>query len=88
MDKVQKIQQYFKEHNLFVDEISEDKGHIVISIDWGDWKHEHGYCDYLMTQLGYIVVSQHVTEEDGSDCYSADHYYIEESKVPKWYSAE
>lgn len=47
-----------------------------ISIDWGDWKHDHGYCDYLMQQAGYTCIAEQVTEEDGSDTYSAIHRYV------------
>ena len=51
-----------------------------IEIFWGDWKHDHARADYLIRQyfenLGYRVnVNQYVTEEDGSDTYSAQHNY-------------
>lgn len=55
-------------------------GRLVISIHWGDWKHEHNYADYLVRKffmdkgLG-IETDVDVTEEDGSDTYSAEHYY-------------
>ena len=46
-----------------------------IEIIWGDWKHAHLRADYLMEQFGFKAVSENVTEEDGSDCYSAIHVY-------------
>ena len=49
---------------------------VAVSIHWGDWKHEHGATDYLMLLLGYGKIGEHLTEEDGSDCYSSEHYYI------------
>ena len=55
-------------------------GRLVISIHWGDWKHEHNYADFLVRKffmdkgLG-IETDVDVTEEDGSDTYSAEHYY-------------
>lgn len=48
---------------------------IVANVEWGDWKHEHRYLDYIMDELGYFVYKVDVTENDGSDCYSALHYY-------------
>lgn len=48
---------------------------IVIEIAWGDWKHEHGYADYVMSQHGFTKVREEITEEDGDDCYSSNHYY-------------
>ena len=49
---------------------------IKVDINWGDWKHEHLRCDYLMEQIGYISINSFVTEENGSDCYSAQHWYV------------
>ena len=48
-------------------------GEISILIEWGNWKHEHGYLRYLMQQNGFTETDENVTEEDGSDCYSAIH---------------
>ncbi len=55
-------------------EVSNTK-EVKILIEWGDWKHEHGYLCYLMKQEGWEEVSEDVTEEDGSDCYSAIHTF-------------
>lgn len=49
---------------------------VCVDISWGDWKHDHLRCDYLMKLNGYTHICTTVTEEDGSDCYSATHYYI------------
>ena len=79
MDKVQEIQEYLKENEIF-GEVAEWNNQIVISIEWGDWKHDHAYLDYLVTNylilkgIGYVA-SEVVDEEDGSDCYSATHYF-------------
>lgn len=48
---------------------------ICINIEWGDWKHDHGYMDYLMRENGYVKFNEDLTETDGSDCYSSIHYY-------------
>ena len=49
---------------------------IRISIEWGDWKHDHYLIDYAMKEKGYTKVGETMTEEDGSDCYSSVHRYI------------
>ena len=55
---------------------------LKIRIDWGDWKHDHLWCDYevenFLKSKGHEVISHdtEVTEEDGSDTYSAIHSYI------------
>jgi hypothetical protein len=48
----------------------------VVSISWGDWKHEHLWARSLMSYLGYVEIGSKVTEEDGSDTYSAEHYFL------------
>ena len=71
---IQDIQQYLEAHQIYAC-IWEDNDQIVIGIEWGDWKHDHLYCIYLMSEIGYEQVSEELTEEDGSDCYSAEHYF-------------
>ena len=52
------------------------EGVTSVEISWGDWKHEHLWCDNLMGYIGYeTYCEQEVTEENGSDCYSAIHYF-------------
>lgn len=51
------------------------EGVTSVEISWGDWKHEHLWCDNLMGYIGYQKNDELVTEEDGSDCYSATHYF-------------
>lgn len=70
------ITKHLKENDLYVDSITLDyDSKVLIQIDWGDWKHDHLRLRHLMSQLGYMLVSEKVTEEDGSDCYSALHTY-------------
>lgn len=49
---------------------------VVVKIDWGDWKHEHARAKWLCIGHGGKIVGSTVTEEDGSDCYSAEHYIL------------
>lgn len=69
------IQKYLDDHDLW-GEVSVQDGTVYVEINWGDWKHEHLRCRYLMNELGYQQDYVDVTEEDGSDCYSAIHTYI------------
>lgn len=70
----QELYQYLHSKGLYYD-ISEIENGFIISVEWGDWKHDHRYLEYLMGELDYILVDKKITNEDGSDCYSADHYY-------------
>ena len=74
------LQQFLTDNDCHhtVDETTD--GRLVISINWGDWKHDHMMVDALVDEFfnskGLVVKTQkETTEEDGSDTYSAEHYY-------------
>ncbi len=49
---------------------------VCVDIHWGDWKHDHLLCDHLICGLPFVKkVDVCITEEDGSDSYSATHQY-------------
>ena len=72
----QDIKRIFNENELCYEYAVNDNGTIEVYIDWGDWKHDHRWCEDLMGYLGYGELGCEVTEEDGSDCYSAVHYFV------------
>lgn len=71
------IDTYLRDHEADFSDVNEnpDGKAVIVSVEWGDWKHSHAYLDRLMERLGYTKLHETVTEEDGSDCYSADHYF-------------
>lgn len=69
------INDYLTDNGLWVEIISCKEEEISIYIEWGDWKHDHLFLRNLMYEKGYIRVRTEVTEENGSDCYSAIHYF-------------
>ena len=82
------IEQYEKEllqylrDKSFYHEAYISNGNLYINIQWGDWKHDHWYADVLIEdffkdkdEVREIFYGINVTEEDGSDCYSATHIY-------------
>ena len=49
---------------------------LIVDIEWGDWKHDHGRADWLIEEnFNLVRINCVVYDEDGSDCYSAKHYY-------------
>lgn len=46
-----------------------------VHISWGDWKHDHLRTRWVIEEMGGVYIGGEVTEEDGSDCYSAIHHY-------------
>ena len=79
---IERIYKYLNDNKIFPEDVRKtyddiaDVNYTVVGISWGDWKHEHQRCKHLMYDLGYICEGSIVTEEDGSDCYSADHYFV------------
>lgn len=82
-EKVQKkadeIRRMLEDNNLYADvEQYESLPVLQVSIHWGDWKHEHARAKWLISENieGVTYLNTKVTEDDGSDCYSADHRFI------------
>lgn len=77
-DICRKTELYLMKKDLSVDVYPYSSGMpaIVVEIHWGDWKHDHAYCRSLMEDLGASYLNTKVIEEDGSDCYSACHYFL------------
>ena len=76
MIDVDKVREKLRESDLYFEDVVPDGDDgVLVVIEWGDWKHEHLYCDHLMSEMGFALEDAEVTEEDGSDTYSADRYY-------------
>lgn len=77
MSPYEKVKQIMDKCHIFGECVAESNSMVAIEIHWGDWKHEH-LCLELSVQEEYpgVIHSSYVTEEDGSDCYSAVHYFI------------
>ena len=74
---IKRIYEVARENNLWIGDVWDGDGVLFIEIEWGDWKHEHARLDYLMrNHFNVVVLGSEVTEEDGSDTYSAIHKYI------------
>lgn len=60
-----------------------DDGDVVVEIEHGDWKHDHGRVRWLVekffrvTRNTEVCDNQTVTYDDGSDNYSAEHRFSE-----------
>ena len=69
------VKRIFKENNLTYEWWVQDDGGIVVVVEWGDLKHDHVFLKYVMRKNHYRVVEEIVTEEDGSDAYSAEYVF-------------
>lgn len=75
-ERIKKVYEALNKTSVFADVYQfESLPVLCLEINLGDWKHEHGLADCLMSELGYHKLCEDVTEEDGSDTYSSIHYY-------------
>ena len=74
--ETREIEKYLQENGVYGDFNENLDGTISIHIEYGDWKHDHAYCDYLMKEKGWQLIREQETWEDGSDCYSSIHTYM------------
>ena len=74
----EEIYKKLTDNEQYIDEIWQDANLpciFYITID-GDWKHEHGYIDYLMGEIGLRKMGEKDVEENGDDWYKSTHVYI------------
>lgn len=84
MDIADKVRELLDKEKLYAIEVYEDEdkfGNPLVAIEIeGDWKHDHLRAKWLMKEaFGAERVSTIVTKEDGSDFYTAVHYFY----IPK-----
>ena len=70
------ILSFLNDNGVWAEVYCQTNNIVVVNIDWGDWRHSHLWARDLMRYLGYVQVGVVVTEEDGSDCYSAEHTFV------------
>lgn len=69
------ISRFLNDNGCGHDDVYHENEQLCVYISWGDWKHSFIWLDNLMRYIGYDLNDEEVTEENGSDCYSAIHYY-------------
>ena len=79
---VDALNTYLRENNCHHTVDAYDDNFYMAEITWGDWKHDHLRIKYLVEKFaeenGYtcIVGGEEITENDGSDAYSAIHRFF------------
>ena len=79
-----KVDKVLREKDVYCEvepEFREDFPAVRLLIHWGDWKHDHLRAKWVCQELlGGVLTGSIVTEEDGSDAYSAEHVFV----FPAW----
>ena len=77
--KAEEVQKVLNENGVYADVYPHGELPVVqVEIRWGDWKHDHLRADWLIGEnvQGLSKLGEQITEEDGSDTYSAIHNFI------------
>ena len=82
-NKIQnEIRKIFKEKKMCHEWLIDSNGDVLVNVVWGDWKHDHIYLVNVMKENGYILTSKVITEENGTDAYTAEYLFTKDtSKV-------
>ena len=77
-EKIKAVDELLKANNIYASVYQYGQLPVVcVEIEWGDWKHEHWRADWLIEEeLKGNKIKVEITEDDGSDTYSAIHYYM------------
>jgi len=81
MNIEKELHKYIYSNKVFTNDISMLPGNEIVINLKGDWKHDHLRLDHLVQQFcnnnGFMLKdkSMDVIHDDGSDFYTADHYY-------------
>ena len=76
-DKVEVIRNLLENAGIYADVYSTGRNSIAVDIEWGDWKHDHLACEYIIkNHFPECKIFAKTTEEDGSDTYSATHLAV------------
>ena len=76
-DKVEVIRNLLENAGIYANVYSTTRNSIAVDIEWGDWKHDHLACKYIIkNHFPECEIFDKVTEEDGSDTYSATHLVV------------
>ena len=74
---IEKVTKVLEEHGVDADVYHTGlPGTVCVEVNHGDWKHEHQKTKWLVTEMGGRYISENITFDDGSDCYSAIHTFL------------
>ena len=72
------ISKIFSDNNVYYEFDIDGNNHVNITVENGDWKHDHLRLKHIMTLNNFICVDSTAIDEedDGDDTYSAEYYFV------------
>lgn len=72
----QKVQELLSANKMRYDFNVDSNGFIEITVENGDWKHDHLALKHIMREAGYVLFDRHIPEQDnGDDSFDAVYLY-------------
>lgn len=72
----EKIQDILNNEYIPGEAYAEGRGVVVIEIEWGNMEHDHNKIDYIVNNKFHPnEIDIDITADNGTDTYSATHYY-------------
>ena len=73
----EKIQEILSANKWSFDFSIDNMGYIKITVENGDWKHDHLALQHVMRENGYVSFGRHIPEdqENGDDSFTAIYIY-------------
>ena len=72
----QRIDNLFADNKIHYDYTIDSQGFIEITVENGDWKHDHLMLQNLMKKNGFISFGRHIPDDEtGDDSFTAIYLY-------------
>ena len=72
----EKIGKILADNKMPYDYTIDEQGYIKITVENGDWKHDHLRLKTIMRENGFISFGRHIPDEEtGEDCFTAIYLY-------------
>lgn len=85
---VKEVVKILESKNIYPTNVYEEGKKVAVLLEWADWK-EHVRVDAVVEEVyGDCRIQSKVVDTDGSDCYSAIHYFtiVAEDNSDDYYS--
>ena len=72
----ERVQEILSSNKMFYDFTVDENGYIEITVENGDWKHDHIALQHIMREAGFISFGRHIPEDQDNDDDSFTAIYL------------
>lgn len=73
----ERVKEILSSNKMFYDFTVDENGYIEITVENGDWKHDHIALQHIMREAGFVSFGRHIPEDqdNGDDSFTAIYLY-------------